>query len=127
MHVVLSTRGLYWSFLEAGLALVACNLPSLHALISRTSLASAIRSIRGQLYLRSTHVSSGVSNSHGSKIQNGTNYAAFDVAILAERSNSAHIETYALGDATLILHDNQDASKPAIWVDTSIVQLNDHV
>jgi hypothetical protein len=47
------TKGLYFSMLEAGMSLVAVNLPSLWFLFSQRALASPLRSIRSALSLRS--------------------------------------------------------------------------
>lgn len=58
MHVltttlVLITRGLYWAMIEAGLALMACCLPTVSALIRHKSVESAIRSVRSRVSLKS--------------------------------------------------------------------------
>ena len=47
------TKGLYLSMLEAGMSLIAVNLPSLWFLCSKRTLELSLRSIRSVLSLRS--------------------------------------------------------------------------
>ncbi|CAG8972832.1 hypothetical protein HYALB_00001251 [Hymenoscyphus albidus] len=58
----------YWSMIEAGLALIACSLPSLKPLVPEVGLQSAINSVRSALSLNSMGGgSSGSKNSRGSR------------------------------------------------------------
>ncbi|KAK4692511.1 hypothetical protein P7C71_g4716, partial [Lecanoromycetidae sp. Uapishka_2] len=47
------TTLLYWGMLEAGISLIATNLPSLNFLLSKKSLQSMIASVRSQISLGS--------------------------------------------------------------------------
>jgi len=50
---LLTTRAIYWSMLESGLALIACNLPALSGLVRSSTLKTFVRSIPSRTSLRS--------------------------------------------------------------------------
>ena len=55
---VIVTSGLYWSMLEAGLAIIACCLPTLQALFTTSYSRYLIASVRSAISLRSVHLHS---------------------------------------------------------------------
>ncbi|CAG8950862.1 hypothetical protein HYFRA_00003079 [Hymenoscyphus fraxineus] len=69
----------YWSMIEAGLALIACSLPSLKPLVSEVGLQSAINSVRSALSLNSMGGgSSGSKNSRGSRNSRTNTYGRLE-------------------------------------------------
>ena len=64
------TTVLYWSFLEASLALTAACLPTLSSLVSKKGLQSAVNSVRSAISLHSL----GSSHHRESRVDVGPDY-----------------------------------------------------
>ena len=97
---------MYWSLLEAGLALIAACLPSLSVLFAKRSLASVISSVRSALSLRSlrnkdTYHSQ--QSASGQDLRTGSYKEMPDDQSTASHVNmvakdSLGIESFAMGD-----------------------------
>lgn len=118
MALVTITKGLYFSMLEAGMSLIAVNLPSLWFLFSKKALAGSLRSV---LSLRSSTASS--------KFSHTREYAAMpkdvvdDSFSLSSHSNLAR-ETKREPYDSFAMHDRKVMDEEeAIGTETSVVTL----
>jgi len=120
---LLITRGLYWAMIEAGLALVACCLPTMSALTHKKSIDSAIRSVRSRISLKSngSQRSGGSSKDNLSKVE--SNRRATSPARLNLRpAGEGDVESHALGPMPSLPHEHADGDPSKIWVDHHIEQ-----
>ncbi|KAF7932852.1 uncharacterized protein EAE98_004151 [Botrytis deweyae] len=121
---LLTTRSLFWSMLESGLALVACCLPSLNSLAGLPAFRSMIDSLRSiaSLHSSSEHykISQGNDNS---QLKAEDPSSASRKALVPESADFAEIETYAMGDVPKI-HHGKSSGEDVIWVDKVVEQRN---
>jgi len=123
---VVITRGLYWGMMESGLAIVACCMPTLHALILKSSIESIVRSIRSATSLQS--FSSGKSKkftplSGDSRALN----SKVSASSVPDHSNPASIHGYAMGDLSKASHDTSNLDQDKIWVNSEFEQIHSSV
>ena len=69
LRTVLSTNGIYWCIIEAGLGLTAACLPTLYGLFRTKGVESIVRSVRSIASLGSSPT-----GSHGSQRSRGVSY-----------------------------------------------------
>ncbi|APA12130.1 hypothetical protein sscle_09g069000 [Sclerotinia sclerotiorum 1980 UF-70] len=121
---LLTTRSLFWSMLESGLALIACCLPSLNYLAGLPPFRSVIDSFRNITSIRSSseHYKMSQGNDN-SQLKAEDQSLASRKALVPESADSAEIETYAMGDVPKINHGRR-AGKDGIWVDKVVEQEN---
>ena len=123
---VLITRGLYWSVLEGGLALIACCFPTLHVLYAKASLEGVVRSIRSAVSLGS--LGSGRSNQSNRsgpldpEVQKRNDSTASHTAMVLDHPVPASFETYALGNAHENSVDDESSTHQKIWVNSTFEQ-----
>ena len=118
---LLTTRALYWSMLESGLALIACCLPTLYALSRATRLQSLIKSARSYASLGSQHRNS-VRNREKRSAASTTGELATVSSAASNHafSNAGSIESHAMANTSNVSHDLQDTPEGEIWVDRTI-------
>jgi len=118
----ITTRGLYWSMLESGLALIACCLPALSGLIRSPALEPFLRSIPSFGSLSSNRSRSGARRTAAQRDNEGrAGTAAADDTKLGERpegrklgvlpSTKSTLESYELEDTVGSSDRTSDASK----------------
>lgn len=88
--------------LEAGISIIATNLPSLHFLVTKKSVQSTIASLRSQLSLRSN-------TSSRSKSRCGTSYYEMK-ANNSSASQSAALHPDSMTVDTTVAHDSHAIS-----------------
>ena len=92
---MVETQAIYLSVLEAGMSLVAVNLPSVWFLFAQITPEKILRSVRSMISLRSRPSNSSVNKSHAPyKKESGGSSSNFYLAHPATRS----LETYAMHD-----------------------------
>ena len=120
---VLTTRGLYWSILESGLALIACCLPLLNALGRLPALQSAMRSIRSLSLLHSSGSRTQDSNKRNDTDtfnrlhERGDISMDSTIAFAQDRNEHARYEAFARADSPNIAHIGPGTASGNIWVD----------
>ncbi|KAM3084557.1 hypothetical protein ACMFMG_001340 [Clarireedia jacksonii] len=126
------SRGLYWGLMEAGLATIGCCLPTLHALLIKSSIESIVRSIRSVVSLQSM-------NSHTSKSTKrfkeliGETPDGNDAESIAARSpivlnpaNPTKVESVVMGNISKKSSENYIAENE-IWVNSRLEQVHNAV
>ena len=128
---LLTTRGLYWSMLESGLALIACCLPTLYALSRVPRLQSLIRSARSLASLGSSRKSP-ARGSAEKKHPHGGGDGAPDTDFSTTSSEAivtgmsglpaeSKFQAYAMGDVPRVSSERTEGDGE-IWVDRTIEQ-----
>ena len=117
--------------LEAGLALIACCLPTLNALLIQKSVDSIVRSVRSAISLGSlrpdgTRGSGGSKKSNGSKGSKGghgfsktTEDNESHTAIVYDNSHN-DLESHAMADASRASREDTESNRGKIWVNHSL-------
>jgi len=127
---IVITRGLYWSLIESGLAIIACCLPTLNALVNVTgSLESVVRSVRSMVSLRSYGSGRSSKNTKNFETLSGNGNSSKS-AIVADHSNPASIHAYAMGDLSKENTSNSIREIPGpngIYVHNKVEQTNSPV
>ncbi|MCJ1314646.1 hypothetical protein MMC25_008328 [Agyrium rufum] len=127
---LLITKGLYWGMVEAGLALIACCLPTLNALFAKKSIESVIRSIRSAVSLGSMFSGRSEYSHHSDLRRTDTRKGRrqsteSESAIVSDYTQSGgSVETYALGNLDRTAEDPESTMTKSgkIRVDRSIEQ-----
>ena len=91
LRTVLSTDGIYWCIIEAGLGLTAACLPTLYGLFRTKALESIMRSVRSIASLGSSPA-----GSQRSQRSRGVSYKR-DVRDVRDGSTTSHAEILASG------------------------------
>ena len=112
-RIVSNTRAMYLSVLEAGLSLIAVNLPSLWFLFGKINLENILRSVRNMISLRSGR--SAASQSSLGKIPGLQSSSQSYLA----RPEDPSIETYAM-------HEIEDA-KPSQQLPAARIQITNRI
>ena len=110
---LLTTRSLYWSMLESGLALIACCLPTLYALQGKLRLRSSSSSRGYGRWLRSKESAS--EERKQSKAweslpndKDGSIKSSAAIVPSTVDANNMDIESYPLDDLAKLSHDTQE-------------------
>ena len=112
-RIVSNTRAIYLSVLEAGLSLIAVNLPSLWFLSSKINPENILRSVRNMISLRSGRYAA--SQSSLGKIPGLPSSSQSYLA----RPEDPSIETYAM-------HEIEDA-KPSQQLPAAKIQITNRI
>ena len=88
LRTVLSTDGIYWCIIEAGLGLTAACLPTLYGLFRTKAIESIVRSVRSIASLGSSPT--------GSQRSRGVSYKR-DVRDVRDGSTTSHADILASG------------------------------
>ena len=108
---MVNTKAIYLSVLEAGLSLIAVNLPSLWFLFSKVTPESVLRSVRSMISLGSERSASSVDKkgSHAYSSPPGKNRS------LSSSSHSHFVHPEAQSIETCAMHDIEDVGyKPPL-------------
>jgi len=130
---VLITRGLYWDMLEAGIALIACCLPTLSALIRiarNPSLQNRYDNITtasaGTVELKDINRSDRPKPGSHARYERDASLLSQTAAILGH-PDAARVETYVNGDVSKIALERDCTALGNIWVDSTIEQSSNRV
>ena len=120
------TESIFWSNIEAGLSLLAVNLPSLWAYVNKVSPERIIASIRSAISLRSLRSggSSNLSRSHVRIPENTETAAGTQDRIVAPQKGA---ESYAMQDVEGKLAVEQPGDKAMMAKETSTTSVDEMV
>jgi len=117
---LLTTRSLYWSMLESGLALIACCLPTLNFLARLPVSQSVIKSFRSVADTRTSRImSERFSEVHD---MHGLNSTASEIEFIPKQMDKADIETQAVGGVYTTPNAFRTTGKGDIWVAHTVDQ-----
>jgi len=129
------TTALFWSYLEAGLALIAACLPSMSYLFTKRSIGSIVASVRSAISLESFRSQVSRGSKQGSKLDDGTKLpyskvgehgsstSQADMVPQMVPSNNIQSETRAQYDAGLTRDECSDVQDDAIYVKKDFSQV----